>query len=184
MVVGLERVQEARELHFVTFSCFGRRGYLEESAARDLFEDALQKVHLRYRFAVVGYVVMPEHVHLLVSEPKLSLLGVALQALKLSVVRRSRQNPFWLARYYDFNVRTESRRIEKLNYMHWNPMKRGAPVQLLTGFLRGKYSTIFYRGLVERSIRTLFNRGLVERSIRTGLQLMWERRIRISFGKG
>jgi putative transposase len=98
---------------------------LERAAARDLFEDSLQKVHARYRFDVVGYVVMPEHVHLLVSEPERESLAVALQGLKLSVARRARTRPFWLPRYYDFNVRTEAKRFEKLNYIHWNPMKRG-----------------------------------------------------------
>jgi putative transposase len=125
MVVGLERLQAEGDLHFVTFSCYHRCAYLESSAMRDLFEDGLQKAHLRYRFDVVGYVVMPEHVHLLVSEPGRELLAVALQALKLSVTRRARTRPFWLPRYYDFNVRTDAKRIEKLNYIHWNPMKRG-----------------------------------------------------------
>jgi putative transposase len=125
MVEGLERRQEGGELHFVTFSCFHRLGYLEKAGLRDLFEDALQKAHSRYRFEVLGYVVMPEHVHLLVSEPERESLAVALQGLKLSVARRARTRPFWLPRYYDFNVRTDAKRFEKLNYMHWNPIKRG-----------------------------------------------------------
>jgi putative transposase len=74
---------------------------------------------------VVGYVVMPEHVHLLVSEPDRDLLADGLQALKLSVVRRSKPRPFWQPRYYDFNVFREAKRIEKLGYIHWNPVKRG-----------------------------------------------------------
>jgi putative transposase len=81
--------------------------------------------HARYRFDVLGYAVMQEHVHLLVSEPGRGLLAGALQGLKLSVARRARARPFWLPRYYDFNVRTDAKRLEKLNYMHWNPMKRG-----------------------------------------------------------
>jgi putative transposase len=125
MVEGLERRQEGGDLHFVTFSCFHRCAYLESSAMRDLFEDSLQKAHSSYRFDVVGYVVMPEHVHLLVGEPRRGLLAGALQGLKLSVARRARTRPFWLPRYYDFNVRTEGKRFEKLNYIHWNPMKRG-----------------------------------------------------------
>jgi putative transposase len=32
---------------------------------------------------------------------------------------------FWECRYYDFNVCTEAKRIEKLRYMHRNPVKRG-----------------------------------------------------------
>ena len=33
--------------------------------------------------------------------------------------------PFWYERYYDFNVSTEKKRIEKLRYIHRNPVKRG-----------------------------------------------------------
>lgn len=31
----------------------------------------------------------------------------------------------WQARFYDFNVWTEHKRVEKLRYMHRNPVKRG-----------------------------------------------------------
>jgi putative transposase len=68
---------------------------------------------------------MPEHIHLLVGEPPRESLAVGLQALKLSVARRSKQRPFWEARYYDFNVFSENKRVEKLEYMHWNPVRRG-----------------------------------------------------------
>ena len=68
---------------------------------------------------------MPEHVHLLLSEPKKAVLSKALQALKLSVAVQSKQRPFWQARYYDFNAFTPGKRVEKLRYMHRNPVKRG-----------------------------------------------------------
>jgi putative transposase len=92
---------------------------------RTLFEDALERMRLRYGFCVVGYVVMPEHVHLLVSEPETGVLADALKALKLSVTLRSSERPFWSARYYDFNVFTEKKQIEKLRYIHRNPVARG-----------------------------------------------------------
>ena len=88
-------------------------------------EALLERMRARYSFFVAGYVVMPEHVHLLLSEPDRGLLADGLQGLKLSVVRRAKQNPFWQRRYYDFNVFTEAKRIQKLGYMHWNPVKRG-----------------------------------------------------------
>ena len=68
---------------------------------------------------------MPEHVHLLVSEPQQGALATAIQALKLSVARRSAERPFWQARYYDFNVYSADKVTEKLDYMHRNPVKRG-----------------------------------------------------------
>ncbi len=82
-------------------------------------------MRLRYEFEVRGYAVMPEHVHLLVSEPRSVLLSKALQALKLSVAVKREERPFWQARSYDFNVFSEEKRLEKLNYMHGNPVARG-----------------------------------------------------------
>jgi hypothetical protein len=81
----------------------------------ELFEDALERVRLRYLFAVAGYVVMPEHVHLLVNEPGRGLLSRTVQALKLSVSMRSRERPFWQAHYYDFNVPSHQKFVERVS---------------------------------------------------------------------
>ncbi len=125
MVLGLERYQLEGDLHFVTFSCYHRLGYLKGPAYRDLFEGALARMSYCYKFDVKGYVVMPEHVHLLLSEPAKGWLSVGIKALKISVSKQAKERPFWQARYYDFNVFTQEKRLEKLNYMHWNPVKRG-----------------------------------------------------------
>jgi putative transposase len=119
------RYQQTGEFHFLTFSCFHRFQYLGTPWARHLFEDALERVRLRYLFVVSGYVVMPEHVHLLVNEPRRALLSRAVQALKLSVSMRSRERPFWQAHYYDFNVSSHTKFVEKLRYIHRNPVRRG-----------------------------------------------------------
>ena len=71
---------------------------------------------------------MPEHVHMLISEPERAKLSLALQMLKQNVARQLREvegGPFWQARYYDFNVWSEAKRIEKLRYIHRNPVRRG-----------------------------------------------------------
>jgi putative transposase len=125
---NLRRYQETRDLHFITFSCYGRQPKLGTPAPRSQFERSLEQTRLRYRFSVIGYVVMPEHVHLLLSEPEYGSLATALQALKQSVSRTLAlrpAEPFWHARYYDFNVWTDRKRIEKLRYMHRNPVVRG-----------------------------------------------------------
>ena len=51
------------------------------------FEVDLEKVRQRYQFVVAGYVLMPEHVHLLLSEPRVSSLSIALQVLKQQTSR-------------------------------------------------------------------------------------------------
>jgi len=121
----LKRYQEAGDFHSLTFSCHNRLPYLANPASRDLFERTLEQIRRRYVFHVFGYVVMPEHVHLLVSEPKQGTLARAIQALKTSVSKQSKQRPFWLPRYYDFNVYANPKRIEKLRYLHRNPVTRG-----------------------------------------------------------
>jgi REP-associated tyrosine transposase len=125
MTQGLRRFQQAGNFHFLTFSCFCRRPYLRRAATRHLFEESLECIRRRYAFVVIGYVVMPEHVHLLVNEPKIGTLARAMQALKLSVARKQKRTPFWQARYYDFNVWNPEKTTEKLDYMHRNPVKRG-----------------------------------------------------------
>ena len=92
---------------------------------RDVLEASLEAMRRKYGFTIDSYVVMPEHVHLLVSEPRNATLSVALQALKISVSRRSVPRPFWQPRFYDFNVYTERKRLEKRRYMHRNPVARG-----------------------------------------------------------
>ena len=125
MTRGLVRYQQCGALDFITFSCYRRQAYLSAAAARDLFESALERMRLRYKFVVTGYVVMPEHVHLLVSEPRKGLLARAVQGLKLSVSVRRGERPFWQARYYDSNVSGEKERSQVLRYIHRNPVKRG-----------------------------------------------------------
>lgn len=79
-------------------------------------------------FPFTGYVLMPEHVHLLASEPQRSSLSIALQVLKQQTSRYLKapgEARFWQRRYYDFNVWSEEKRVEKLRYMHRNPVVRG-----------------------------------------------------------
>jgi putative transposase len=124
MHTGLVRYQHTGHFHFVTFSCYRRQPYLRSPSGRALFEQSLETMRLRYGFVVAGYVVMPEHVHLLVSEPRKAVLSKVIQALKLSVSVQSIRSPFWQARYYDFNVYSSGKRSEKIDYMHKNPVRR------------------------------------------------------------
>src|SRR5437763_15047437 len=125
---GLKRFQETRDSHFVTFSCYRRRPNLGTVESRCTFQSALERVRERHQMCVYGYVVMPEHVHLLISEPERGTLPQAIQSLKQGVARRlalREKDSFWQARYYDFNVWSERKFVEKLKYIHRNPVRRG-----------------------------------------------------------
>jgi putative transposase len=143
---GLIRIQQSGHLHFLTFSCHQRSAKLGTDADKDTFCEALEEIRLRWEFRMVGYVVMPEHVHLLLSEPKKGRLSVAVQMLKQTVSRELgiRSEPFWTPRYYDFNVYSAEKTGEKLAYMHFNPVKRG----LVYEEIDWRWSSArFYKGL-------------------------------------
>ncbi len=124
---GLQRFQDTRDLHYITFTCYHRAPLLASPEARTCFESVLERVRRWYGLCVIGYVVMPEHVHLLLSEPERSNLATALQMLKQITARKlsTDQGSLWQRRYYDFNIWAEAKRIEKLRYLHRNPVARG-----------------------------------------------------------
>jgi len=146
MPKGLKRYYGQGQLHFVTFSCYRRLALLGTARARNLLVEELSRVRQEYGFLLVGYVIMPNHVHLLISEPKKGTPSTVLQMLKQRVSRKMRKNrhrapqaqlaftfpkfvadlrQFWQPRFYDFNVYSHKKKKEKLEYMHANPVVRG-----------------------------------------------------------
>jgi putative transposase len=112
------------------------------TTARDCFLSVLEETREKYRFVVAGYVVMPEHVHLLITEPEVGNPSTVMQVLKQRTAKallpkRKPRDPrqsqffpeerrsFWQERFYDFNVWSTKKRVEKLRYMHRNPVRRG-----------------------------------------------------------
>lgn len=142
----LKRIYGFGHMHFLTFSCYRRLPLLGSARSRNAFVQVLGVVRREYDFKLAGYVVMPEHVHLLTSEPIRGNPSVVLKMLKQRVSRRLRAKTrtrvpagqgsfafargeaplrqFWQRRFYDFNVWSRKKKIEKLNYMHMNPVKR------------------------------------------------------------
>lgn len=100
---------------------------------QDTFLLALEQTRRRFQMRVYGYVVMPEHVHLLLSEPDENMLSSAVQLLKSKVSIQARkqgkrvagESHFWQTRYFDHNVRNYEGFVTQLRYIHRNPVKRG-----------------------------------------------------------
>ncbi len=65
---GLHRYYGADQLHFITCPCYRRMPFLRSAGSLDRVLSVLEQTRKRYRFVVVGYVVVPEHIHLLLSE--------------------------------------------------------------------------------------------------------------------
>ncbi len=127
MPSGLKRYQTSGHDHFITFTCYHRFPYLNNDHARTVFEQTLEALRQRHQFYVFGYVLMPDHVHLLLSEPKRHLLSDTLRALKTQTSRqlKGERKQFWQTRYYDRNIITQTEFVEKLRYIHRNPVEDG-----------------------------------------------------------
>jgi len=141
----LKRIYGHHDLHFITCSCYKREQLLGSGRSRDVFLRIFEQVRRKYRFEVVGYVVMPEHFHVLIGEPEIGTPSTVMQVLKQRVAdrllpplrkfqnqptlwrenRKQKKRHLFQPRFYDFNVYTRRKMIEKLRYMHRNPVKRG-----------------------------------------------------------
>jgi len=129
MPTGLVRLQQTGHSHFITFTCYRRREHLTSSQSCSAVLHALENTRKRYGLRVFGFVLMPEHVHLLISEPERGTLARALQSPKSASARTARGAPtgktaepqswkransgppvgaraaFWQTRYYDRYMR-------------------------------------------------------------------------------
>jgi putative transposase len=141
---NLKRYYGNQDLHFLTYTCYRRLPLLASVHARNTFVEILGEVRERFEFLLIGYVVMPNHIHLLISEPAKGTPSTVMQVLKQRVSRRLRarkkrapqtqlqlafvegefmSRQFWQRRFHDFNVWSHKKKIEKLEYMHMNPLK-------------------------------------------------------------
>lgn len=142
MPTGLRRITGRGDLHLITFCCYQRRTLLGSVAAKNAAIKILEEVRRRYRFVIIGYVFMPEHVHLIISEPPSCKPATVLQVFKRRLSRKLRGKKrgkkqlslglaegdaglrrFWQRRYNDFNLYSRAKVMEKLHYMHSNPVK-------------------------------------------------------------
>jgi putative transposase len=139
MPKGLRRLTGHGDLHFITFCCYQRRSLLETAQARNAAVQILCEVRAQYGFALLGYVIMPDHVHLLISESAAADPAKVIQVFKQRLSRQMRGKAqkaphfsgedgglrrFWQRRYHDFNVYSRTKVQEKLHYMHANPVRQ------------------------------------------------------------
>ena len=128
MPPGLKRLHNTQQFHFITFSCYKRQPFLIAPTAKDTLLNILEKTRHQQGLRIAAYVFMPEHIHLLTNEPSKDTLATFLQIFKQLSARQlksSDQKQFWQRRYYDFNVFTTDKYVEKVLYIHKNPVTRG-----------------------------------------------------------
>ena len=143
------------QLQFITISTYRRAPLFLSERFRRCFVETLAHLRQEMRFRLVGWVLMPDHFHLLPNpaerdcghrarhreaieradghpNPQAAarrhqpfLVAKMLACLSLPPTGHDESHhPFWQRRFYPFNVYSERKRLEKLDYMHQNPVKR------------------------------------------------------------
>jgi len=143
---GLIRYYGSQDLHFITCSCYRRQPQLKTAKRRDLFLKILEETRRKYRsLSCIGTWSCRNT--FICSSPNWRSRSFGRNegdqtalALRVNWLRKrpapaqiglwdSTPDPVWQKRFYDFNVWTERKRIEKLRYMHRNPVKRGLALE-------------------------------------------------------
>ena len=138
----LKHYDNLNSARFVTFSCYHRYQLLNDNHIKDIICKHLKEVCEKYDIKILGYVLMPEHIHL-VLYPQIDLkLGKVVGEIKSKSAREilelfqkneshllvkltfDNRRLFWQKRCYDHNCRTLETVIEKINYCHKNPVAR------------------------------------------------------------
>lgn len=111
-------------LFFVTTTLKGWRPLFKNPLILNDVERLLFEVTVRKADALMSYVIMPSHIHLLSGCSRGGKqLSEFLRSLKSLSARRlfPELGSIWMSRFDDFLIRTESQFNTKLNYIHENP---------------------------------------------------------------
>ena len=147
------RIYSPGELQFITTSTYRRAPLFRSQRSWRDFVQPLKEVRQKFNCLLVGWVLMPEHFHLLLKPQPADSTPLIIKELKEETAKRIlktlgenlhypwcrkmlarlRLPPsvhdeshfrLWQRRFHPFNVYSEAKRREKLNYMHNNPVKR------------------------------------------------------------
>lgn len=115
-------------LHLITCECHRRQPKLGVAKHRDVFVRLLEEVRVKFRFSVVGYVVMPTHFHLLMTEPTIDTVANSVEMLQQRYRRRYNNSArsdeqVWETRYADGHVFGPDKTAARLSSMHAEPVQ-------------------------------------------------------------
>ena len=120
---------------FITFNCYRNEPSLKDIRAKNILLTCLKNARDKHKFLILGYVIMPEHVHLVIHPPDGTQIGRVIGEIKSLSAREWFRTTagksektirvFWQRRCYDHNCRTRESVREKIEYCHNNPVRRG-----------------------------------------------------------
>ncbi|MEN6642156.1 MAG: DUF4268 domain-containing protein [Armatimonadia bacterium] len=124
------RLSVAGETYFITTCCMGREPLLTSSPVLELVKEAIHGMLGRGLARLDGYVIMPDHLHLVFALEPSALLPAVMMRFKTYTSLRAnrllgRRGPFWQDGYYDHMTRSETDWCARMEYMLLNPVRAG-----------------------------------------------------------
>jgi putative transposase len=130
--MGLRRYYIPNAIVFITQVVQGREPIFRATEHVDLLRSNLHRVKELYPFTMLGYVFLPEHLHLLLAVTGSSTFSQIMHSLKPNFTKAYKQRTgiegslgFWQRRFYDHIIRDEDDFGRHLDYIHYNPVKHG-----------------------------------------------------------
>jgi putative transposase len=142
--MGLVHYDHDGSARFVTFCTHRKIPILRKSSYRSIVAESINEIHKEIGFEFYGYVIMPDHLHLVLRPPEGTSLSKIISEIKsrsakrvhvvlspdeihqFTVIRnRIERFALWQRRCYDHNCRGEEAVWEKVNYCHNNPVRKG-----------------------------------------------------------
>jgi len=129
----LKHFNDPGHIHELTFSCYQKNRYFISDEICDIFINWLENARVKHAFKLLAYVIMPDHVHLLISPSNEDysisriLSGIKLPfSMMMAKVGLKPPGPFWQrGGGYDRNIITRKTIESSINYIHENPVRKG-----------------------------------------------------------
>ncbi|MCX6740475.1 MAG: hypothetical protein NTZ49_04580 [Candidatus Parcubacteria bacterium] len=143
----MEKFDDPGHIHFVTFKTANNVPFFKDDKCCDIFLEELDRLRTELSFDIYGFVIVPDHVHLLIGqvfaygspnkfgdtpESSLNEFGISYIGKKIKGVTARKINKYlqrsgalWKHRFFDFNIYSHKKFEEKLKYIHDNPISHG-----------------------------------------------------------
>ncbi|MFA6525306.1 MAG: transposase [Patescibacteria group bacterium] len=141
----MKRYNIPGQVHFVTTRTLNSVPYFSDNICCDILLSVINRLRNELKFNLIGFVLNPNHIHLLLKlwvgsnlfEPEANEfastrgnISYVVQRIKGGSAREINRylktaGCVWQKNFYDFNIYSERKLIQKLNYIHYNPVKHG-----------------------------------------------------------
>lgn len=126
----LRRFTEGEYCYFVTSGVHDRRPLFRDTRLCRILVKNLGFYRDRMKFGLHAYVIMPDHIHLLVTPRRPATISDVMRNFKSYSSKEMREvlgmrGPIWQARFHDRVIRSERQFRAALDYTHLNPVRAG-----------------------------------------------------------